>query len=580
MKKINKNESNIPTSKFQRLTSNSAITLVALVITIIVLLILAGITLSLTLGDNGIFGSAKNAKEKYNYSQAKEKLQINIIEFKTNIMEEANLEEFKKFMKGKELEYDVGDVIDEKLNIYDKQYKYNFILDKELNILENKAGLYKTTGAYEILSKDGSKTKIRIYLDNIIGINKIICPNGEVINGENKKQIKFEYELESNSIYEFKVTSLNEEEVLRLDPNKESPVEITETTLKAYSIITEKGIVGTNKYVNIIFNGNGGNYYSIDNGENWKEYTEQVSITKEGTIMAKSVTENEVTKINKKDINLELANDALGNKICDNDNKTYDGSIGVKYLQIEDKMQGEKIEIDAEYWSSYTDSYYEFLDENKQIIGTKIKPQRNKEETIPQGAKYIKFTNCLIYEVKIPMIEIRYTPNYPEFTTEGIEARNSIVTINYYKFARQKLYSLDNQNWKIYTEPISVESGKTIYAKIQDNDNNLIGIVESKKIEDDKEKLDIKAYDNDSKTYGGSNGVKYLQIEDKMQGEKIEIDATYWTSYTDSYYEFLDENKQIIGTKIKSQRNKEETIPQGAKYIKFTNCAIFEIYKK
>ena len=87
MKKINKNESNIPTSKFQRLTSNSAITLVALVITIIVLLILAGITLSLTLGDNGIFGSAKNAKEKYNYSQAKEKFYDMFCQLKKEIDE-------------------------------------------------------------------------------------------------------------------------------------------------------------------------------------------------------------------------------------------------------------------------------------------------------------------------------------------------------------------------------------------------------------------------------------------------------------------------------------------------------------
>lgn len=190
---------------------NSAITLIALVITIIVLLILSGVTLNMIIGENGILGKAKNAKEKYNYSQAKEKLQINIMEFKTDRMEGATLEEFKKFISEKESEYDVGDIIEEKLNIYDKQYEYNFIVDKEFNILENKAGLYKTTGAYEVLSNDGSKTKIRIYLDNLIGINKIVCPNGEVINGENKKQIKFEYELESNSIYEFKVTSLNEE---------------------------------------------------------------------------------------------------------------------------------------------------------------------------------------------------------------------------------------------------------------------------------------------------------------------------------------------------------------------------------
>ncbi len=86
MKNINKNESNIPTSKYQRSTSNSAITLVALVITIIILLILAGITLSLTLGDNGIFNKAQISKEKTNYSEAEESLNLMLLDIKTEII--------------------------------------------------------------------------------------------------------------------------------------------------------------------------------------------------------------------------------------------------------------------------------------------------------------------------------------------------------------------------------------------------------------------------------------------------------------------------------------------------------------
>ena len=41
------------------------ITLIALVITILVLIILAGVTINLTIGENGIFSKAKYAKEKY-----------------------------------------------------------------------------------------------------------------------------------------------------------------------------------------------------------------------------------------------------------------------------------------------------------------------------------------------------------------------------------------------------------------------------------------------------------------------------------------------------------------------------------
>ncbi len=47
------------------LKEQKGITLVALVITIIVLLILAGVTISLTLGDRGIFNTAQKAAKNY-----------------------------------------------------------------------------------------------------------------------------------------------------------------------------------------------------------------------------------------------------------------------------------------------------------------------------------------------------------------------------------------------------------------------------------------------------------------------------------------------------------------------------------
>ena len=49
---------------FERHESNAAITLIALIITIIVLLILAGVTLNMVMGENGLFGKANNAKNK------------------------------------------------------------------------------------------------------------------------------------------------------------------------------------------------------------------------------------------------------------------------------------------------------------------------------------------------------------------------------------------------------------------------------------------------------------------------------------------------------------------------------------
>lgn len=56
---------------------DNGITLSVLVVTIIVLLILAGITISFSLGENGIIAKAKNAAEKYKQAEIDEQMQLN-----------------------------------------------------------------------------------------------------------------------------------------------------------------------------------------------------------------------------------------------------------------------------------------------------------------------------------------------------------------------------------------------------------------------------------------------------------------------------------------------------------------------
>ena len=73
-----KHHTNNLTSKVP--TSNSAITLVALIITIIVLLILAGVTISMVMGDSGLFNKANNASEQTKISTAKEIIRMQVLE--------------------------------------------------------------------------------------------------------------------------------------------------------------------------------------------------------------------------------------------------------------------------------------------------------------------------------------------------------------------------------------------------------------------------------------------------------------------------------------------------------------------
>lgn len=68
--------------------NSRGITLIALVITIIVLLILAGVSLSLVAGSNGIIGKASSAVDKTNHAQIAEEVELAMAELQTQYYEE------------------------------------------------------------------------------------------------------------------------------------------------------------------------------------------------------------------------------------------------------------------------------------------------------------------------------------------------------------------------------------------------------------------------------------------------------------------------------------------------------------
>ena len=68
----------IKTEKKQKLKESNGITLIALVITIIVLLILAGVTIATLTGDNGILNQAGKAKDKTTEAESIERVQVEV----------------------------------------------------------------------------------------------------------------------------------------------------------------------------------------------------------------------------------------------------------------------------------------------------------------------------------------------------------------------------------------------------------------------------------------------------------------------------------------------------------------------
>ena len=107
------------------------ISLMALVIAIIVLLILAGITINLTVGSNGIFTKAQTAKEQTNMSQAKESVELKIASLQTENEGKATILSLKEYAQT-----DSDITIDTNKIIYKGEYE--FTIDNNLKITDIK----------------------------------------------------------------------------------------------------------------------------------------------------------------------------------------------------------------------------------------------------------------------------------------------------------------------------------------------------------------------------------------------------------------------------------------------------------
>ena len=86
MKKLNK-ESEENRCVGAIINRQRGITLISLVITIVVLIILAGVAINLTLGENGIFKKAQEAKKMQTIATAKEQIGLEILEAQIEAME-------------------------------------------------------------------------------------------------------------------------------------------------------------------------------------------------------------------------------------------------------------------------------------------------------------------------------------------------------------------------------------------------------------------------------------------------------------------------------------------------------------
>ena len=193
---------------------NKAITLVALVVTIIILLVLAGITIATLGGENGLFARVKLGKERYAISEAKEKLELEITNLQ--IEQQGKGEELKKedLPKMNNDEIDVRDTTNFPVEVIYKNYKF----EVDSNFHVTYVGEANETIITYTTEPDGytnqNKVKVLVTISNPKGIKSILKP-GETdkILPQDRTTAGIEFTVTKNGHYILKVEDIDGNEV-------------------------------------------------------------------------------------------------------------------------------------------------------------------------------------------------------------------------------------------------------------------------------------------------------------------------------------------------------------------------------
>lgn len=229
--------------------NKKGITLIALIITIIVLLVISGVMISLVLTNNGVINKSMIAKEENEINQHLEVLRLeeNNLRIKNKDKEEISVEEYDNWIKSRNIEN-----MDGVLESPDKQYS-EVVMNKQYVYLVTQINEKYIQIEYEGLLENLIKiTNVDIETtETSINISNIIISKGTA------KEYKYYYKLHSQNSYENEVISSNDTQVYNgLKADTEYDIKILITTDKNKVLNYEK-TVSTSKIPtsvgNIIF---------------------------------------------------------------------------------------------------------------------------------------------------------------------------------------------------------------------------------------------------------------------------------------------------------------------------------------
>ena len=185
---------------------NHGITLIALIITIIVLLILAGIAIITLTGENGILNQSSKAQEKTLQAQIKEEIEMTIIEIQTEELSNKKTVTLETLVNGQlanKLPNIIAELEDNKIIGEYKGYEYT-IDDKFKVTIGNKVKGINIS--YELSNEEYTNQDITLTIH-------ATSTNGEIAKIEGPAELMKNddstYTITKNGKYEFIVTDSN-----------------------------------------------------------------------------------------------------------------------------------------------------------------------------------------------------------------------------------------------------------------------------------------------------------------------------------------------------------------------------------
>lgn len=580
----NKLISNVSTYNIVHSSSNTAVTLIALVITIIVLLILSGVTLNMVMGDSGIFKKAQLAKEKTRRSTIIEIADRTALEEKAKAPMEDNekiLANTMNSLKENEELKSFG-----KINVNGKKF---LIVDKSIFEIDIKNGTkYKSeqSGNDIIISEGDIKftyipeeptnknVKVKIEVNTTAMENPTIQYKTE---DEDWKEYTQEIEIEKNCDIYARLQSIEGNSTVatgtianidKLNPKEFTPkVKVTTNSIEIEANTEDQG--KTEEYA---CSGIEGYKFSLDNGNTWTDY--QTSGNYEFKKLTQNTTYNIIVEAKDRAGNTTQGKITAGTGkvdgiktgdvvfICTPSEETKEdvtveiteNKTGMQ-LQYKTEKSGKSGEV--ENWTNYTEKIT--ITRNQSIYARVVDSEGQAGETYATGT----ITN--IDKLPPNSFTPTLTATHNSITVTASTTDQAKTSDNACSGNIQYRFSKDNgSTWTSYQT-----SGSYTYTGLSAGTNYTIKVEAKDKVDNSiQESKSITTKKTYTITYNANGGSGAPSSQTKIQGTNIKLSST---KPTRSGYVFAGWGTSASATKV--------SYAAGATYSTDANLTLYAIWQ-